>query len=115
MSATSSDTKVPAPPDLQHSTGGQLSDGLPQGGAAHPQLLGELHLVGELVPGRSVPSATMLLYRRSAVCWDRFRFDMVSLLLFLCAGGSSLLTFSLYLILYSQTMQEKSDNLSLDL
>ena len=30
----------------------------------------------------SVPSATMLLYRRSAVCWDRFRFDMVSLLLF---------------------------------
>ena len=40
-----------APAHLQHPLGAQRADGLPQGGPAHPQLLGQLHLVGQLVPG----------------------------------------------------------------
>ena len=38
------------PADLQHPLGHQGPDGLPQRGPAHPQLLGELQLIGQLFP-----------------------------------------------------------------
>ena len=79
----------PPPPDLQHSTGGQLSDGLPQGGAAHPQLLGELHLVGELVPGpqRALRHDAVIQAFRRLLGQIPLRHGLSSP--FLCAGGAA--------------------------
>ena len=46
----------------QKALGGQSLDGLPQGGPADPQLLSQLQLVGELLPGRE-----LLFHRNHAV------------------------------------------------
>ena len=45
------DKGAPAPAHLQHTPVRQGTDGLPEGGPAHPQLLGQLQFVGQLFPG----------------------------------------------------------------
>ena len=78
-------------------------DGLPQGGAADPQLLGQSTSPGSFSPGARRRSTAIMVYSRSAVCWDRHFFLHTDLPFFQKGGDSPLTGLSL-----SYTI--KSDN-----